>query len=92
MVRVSGLKGIFSQANVGLRRIVVFGCNSRLVDNRFFEAVSIHRALSWFPAVACFRRHDLFVQNGFIMSVDFPLQVGHAAVPDLNCVTVKDLM
>ena len=38
MVRVSGLKGIFSQANVGLRGIVVFGCNSRLVDNRFFEA------------------------------------------------------
>ena len=92
MVRVSGLEGIFSQANVGLRRIVVFGYNSCLVDNRFSEAVSIHRALSWFSAVACFRLCDLFVQNGFIMFIDVLLQVGHAAVADLNCVTVKDLM
>lgn len=72
--------------------VVVFRCDSRLVNNRFFEAISILGALSWFSAVACFRRHDLFAQNGFIMSVDVLFQVGHATVADLNCVTNKDLM
>ena len=66
--------------------------DGRLVDNRFLEAISIHRTLSWFSAVACLRRRDLCVQNGFIMAVDVLFQVRHAAVADLNCVTVEDLM
>ena len=74
-----------------MRRFVIFCCDGRLVDDRFLETIAIHRALSWSSAVACFRRHDLFVQNGFIMSVDVLFQVGHAAVADLN-VKVKDLM
>ena len=63
-----------------------------MVDNRFLQAIAIHRALSCSSAVARFRRHGLFVQNGFVMSVDVMFQVGHAAVSDLNCVTVKDFM
>ena len=79
-------------------RVVIFCCDGRLVDNqepvdnRFLETIAIHRALSWSSAVACFRRHNLFVQNGFIMSVNVLFQVGHAAVTDLNCVTVKYVM
>ena len=67
-------------------------CDGRLVHNRFLETIAMHMALSWPSAVACFGRHDLFAQNGFIMSVDALFWVGHAAVADLNCVTVKDLM
>ena len=63
-----------------------------MVDNRFLETIAIHRALSWSSAVASFGRHDLFAQNRFIMPVDALFQVGHAAVADLNCVTVKDFM
>ena len=63
-----------------------------MVDNRSLEAISIHRTLSWFSAVARFRPPDLFLQNGCIMSVDVLFQIGHAAVADLNCVTVKDFM
>lgn len=63
-----------------------------MVNNRFLETITIHRALSWFSAVACFGRHDLFVQNGFVVSVYVLFQIGHAAVADLNCVTIKDLM
>ena len=73
-------------------RIVIFCCDSRLVGNRFLETIAIHRALRLSSAVACFGRHDLFAQNGFIMSVDALFWVAHAAVTDLNCVTVKDLM
>ena len=72
--------------------VFVFSCDGRSVDNRFLEAISIHRTLSWFSAVARFKRHNLFVQNGFIKAIDVLFQVGHAAAADLNCVTVKDLI
>ena len=85
-------KAVLAKDVVGLGRIVIFCCDSRLVGNRFLETIAIHRALSWSSAVTCFRRHDLFAQNRFIMPVDALFQVGHAAVADLNCVTIKDLM
>ena len=70
MVCISGLERTLGQAHVGLGRVVIFCSDGRLVDNRFLEAIALHRIFSWFSAVACFRRHNLFVQNGFVMPVN----------------------
>ena len=73
--------------------MMIFCRDSRLVNNRFLEAVSTHRAFCFHSTIARSWRHDLLVQNGFVVTVLFFLsEVWHATVADLDVVSVKDLM
>ena len=66
--------------------------DGHLVNNRFFGTISTHRVFSFHSTVAISCRHDLIVQNGFVVVVDVLFDLCHATVTDLVCVSVKCIM
>ena len=66
---------------------MIFCRDGRLVNNRFLDAVSTNRAFCFHSTIARSWRHNL---HGFVEAIDVLFEVWHAAIADLDGVSVKE--